>query len=706
MSDQKPTYDAWRITYQSAEQAARALWDELQRLKNSEPSDWSAGVIAGIEIGQHNAAVAAAPLQQTANWLADKICNGGDYAKEAAEMLRRWPAAAPIQSDSALDHAPWRHMRTVPKDGTAVLVLTPGSDIPKSVRWRNDCWEMTWDGHQLSEFDQPRYWMPCPTDPDQQPAVPQPVGEYLPLPNPYAYEFCAPGDPYAAPALDYATEHEAWIVHTGWDVKNDLYTGDQVRAYVDADRKARAQSAHNAELQDTLTRLDSKALAEWVDRGMALAENVAMHVQFDDPLRASKARDALRAHMFGRRPQPAGNAGELLSDAAIETLAKQYDCHSAPGFKGFAKEVARRTAPSAQAQGQEAASIHLADLKNALATATELRQQLRLMDEHSKGEVWRWQGDGGDYLASMGNRMGVLIYASDLRALLAAQGQESDATLLLENALSELIDKICDGLDSGDLLADARAASKALDAEPVLYVSKEQLEAHSDPDETDGQGGRYLPARKTPAGKFTQSLYAGQPPRTQADAEPVATVKENPYCPEGESDELSTYLPVGTKLYTRPPRAQTDPTPSPTAGMNLGERILHVGGRNNAQGYIEFGSPMAVYALIHGVLRDMSTPGQDGAFQARYRLQPDGVWSSWGAVLDQKPEGHDIELRFLPDGHPPRAQADALTDAEIDALYMQHAAPEWADETPGWHMGFDYRGFARALKSRKEGGAA
>lgn len=35
--------------------------------------------------------------------------------------------------------------------------------------------------------------------------------------------------------------------------------------------------------------------------------------------------------------------------------------------------------------------------------------------------------------------------------------------------------------------------------------------------------------------------------------EAVAVVKENPYCPEGSSDELSTYLPVGTKLYTHPP---------------------------------------------------------------------------------------------------------------------------------------------------------
>lgn len=45
--------------------------------------------------------------------------------------------------------------------------------------------------------------------------------------------------------------------------------------------------------------------------------------------------------------------------------------------------------------------------------------------------------------------------------------------------------------------------------------------------------------------------------------------------------------------------------PSPTHGMNLGQRIKHVGGRENAQGYIEFGSVAAVRALILQWLRDM-----------------------------------------------------------------------------------------------------
>lgn len=56
------------------------------------------------------------------------------------------------------------------------------------------------------------------------------------------------------------------------------------------------------------------------------------------------------------------------------------------------------------------------DLRAALDAATDLRDQLRLMEEHAGNEVWRWQADGADGLETMGERMAVLIYASDLRA--------------------------------------------------------------------------------------------------------------------------------------------------------------------------------------------------------------------------------------------------------------------------------------------------
>lgn len=45
--------------------------------------------------------------------------------------------------------------------------------------------------------------------------------------------------------------------------------------------------------------------------------------------------------------------------------------------------------------------------------------------------------------------------------------------------------------------------------------------------------------------------------------------------------------------------------PSPTSGMTIEQRILHVGGRNNQAGYVEFGSTQAVQAMISQILRDL-----------------------------------------------------------------------------------------------------
>ena len=68
---------------------------------------------------------------------------------------------------------------------------------------------------------------------------------------------------------------------------------------------------------------------------------------------------------------------------------------------------------------------------------------------------------------------------------------------------------------------------------------------------------------------------------------------------------------------------------SATKGMTLAERIVHVGGRENAQGYIEFGSPMAVKALIDHVLRD-AVPSHDlpdGSRKAFICVYCEGVYA-------------------------------------------------------------------------------
>jgi hypothetical protein len=55
-------------------------------------------------------------------------------------------------------------------------------------------------------------------------------------------------------------------------------------------------------------------------------------------------------------------------------------------------------------------------------------------------------------------------------------------------------------------------------------------------------------------GKNIRPLYAA--PVSVPKQEPVAFVKENPFCPEGRSDELTIYLPVGTALYAAPVSAK------------------------------------------------------------------------------------------------------------------------------------------------------
>lgn len=74
---------------------------------------------------------------------------------------------------------PWQPMRTAPKDGTAVLVLLDGSDVPKGAHWLSGPddpratdtatvpgWYLTWDGWLVKAHEGPRYWMHCPDDPD------------------------------------------------------------------------------------------------------------------------------------------------------------------------------------------------------------------------------------------------------------------------------------------------------------------------------------------------------------------------------------------------------------------------------------------------------------------------------------------------------------------------------------------------------------
>lgn len=89
--------------------------------------------------------------------------------------------------------------------------------------------------------------------------------------------------------------------------------------------------------------------------------------------------------------------------------------------------------------------------------------------------------------------------------------------------------------------------------------------------------------------------------------------------------------------------------PSPTAGMNLGQRIKHVGGRENAAGYIEFGSVAAVRALVRQYLRDLPTqPAAQATPEPSHGMIGMGAHALANELAqavaqdDADPDGHDM----------------------------------------------------------------
>ena len=134
---------------------------------------------------------------------------------------------------------------------------------------------------------------------------------------------------------------------------------------------------------------------------------------------------------------------------------------------------------------------------------------------------------------------------------------------------------------------------------------------------------------------------------------------------------------------------------SQTASMSLEQRIAHVGGRANAAGYIEFGSPQAVVALVQQVLRDIvasprAEPPAQGPVAPAYYV----------TVSGRLHETEPAALAFgLPDGRhalfttPVAAPvAQLLTDEQIDAVTVGQWGPQIGA------MLCAYRAYARAIE--------
>lgn len=126
--------------------------------------------------------------------------------------------------------------------------------------------------------------------------------------------------------------------------------------------------------------------------------------------------------------------------------------------------------------------------------------------------------------------------------------------------------------------------------------------------------------------------------------------------------------------------------PSPTAGMNLWQRIRHVGGRENAAGYIEFGSVAAVRALVRQYLRDLPAPQQ---------ATPEPVGEPWGWAIEDK---HGVAQAIRParkeffgcvqSTDPFTAEDIAKMDREWPGIAPHHVVTLYPRPAPGVPEGF------------------
>ncbi|MBB5875846.1 hypothetical protein [Xanthomonas sp. 3498] len=180
-------------------------------------------------------------------------------------------------------------------------------------------------------------------------------------------------------------------------------------------------------------------------------------------------------------------------------------------------------------------SALLAALPELLAAQPQLNYERMFVDACSAlAEVSRELGCDPD----QGGAEPILAAIAELRGAAQPQAEQqgaderfpkglADAVAYadaMERAAAALFEQVIgyetDGSDTGpDMLARVAAAIAArqpTDHAPAIWVSPEQMQAHVDP--ARGEGGHYLPARKTPAGKFTQPLYTAPPAQVDLQA--------------------------------------------------------------------------------------------------------------------------------------------------------------------------------------------
>ncbi|MFA5609689.1 MAG: hypothetical protein WDA33_05715 [Alcaligenes sp.] len=169
------------------------------------------------------------------------------------------------------------------------------------------------------------------------------------------------------------------------------------------------------------------------------------------------------------------------------------------------------------------------------------------------------------------------------------------------------------------------------------------------------------------------------------DCSPVRTTK-----PEGtQSQQVDKSTEMQRQLVHRTPDLHCQQQPvsgddwlagCPTRGMTLSQRIAYVGGRENAQGYVEFGSPMAVHALIQHVLHDFHRQGRVNLAPAQQDADKVDAerYQAWRDALITGKTAEDDFIRLVADSLPTsvgvsRRPTAAEWDAAIDAARKEQA---------------------------------
>ncbi|WP_257834991.1 hypothetical protein [Burkholderia glumae] len=266
--------------------------------------------------------------------------------------------------------------------------------------------------------------------------------------------------------------------------------------------------------------------------------------------------------------------------------------------------------------------------------------------------------------------------ALTLRLLLSAHDVESVVSMMkalqfIDSELTEYLEGMPADETSRklrDVARDAlnveRAAVSPATAEPFDYAAIER-EHFGDPDK---RTGIYAPATADELAAFLVWWTRDVPEELRRD-----WINRNEhFLRERKACEALARAWEGWQARASQAAAPADARePSPTAGMNLGERIKHVGGRENAAGYIEFGSVAAVGALIKQVIRDLprSAPADAGEavaqWQTRVRAAKTAAWVNVTEedakhVMSELPEAYEVRALYE---RPAPADARGAVDA-------------------------------------------